>query len=268
MKLTAFLAAAAALVFVAVVVASGAGWNPFGVRWNFQNSGAFGDSFGVIGAMMASIAAIAAVAAYRTQSAELRAARARESTQQNSSDQRDFESTFFNLLQLIRDTVREVSVPDKYGLDPVSGKEALRRIYDFIGDEAFSPGKNASDSFKKFHTRFRDELAHYFRLVYHVLKFINESRVSEKRRYVGFFRATLTEGELGLIALNCMYGAGKRKLKPLVEEYALLHNISDWSASHWHMLDIIDVKAFGDRNIRRAVEKFDQSGKSEVDQLD
>lgn len=35
----------------------------------------------------------------------------------------------------------------------------------------------------------------------------------------------MSNSELVLLALNCAYGEGLKKFKPLVERYALLHNI-------------------------------------------
>lgn len=58
--------AALAIVWVAIVVFSGTGWNPSGYRWDFTNTAQLGDSFGVLSALMASIAAYFAFATYNT----------------------------------------------------------------------------------------------------------------------------------------------------------------------------------------------------------
>ena len=42
--------------WLVIIIASGAGWNPFRVPWNFTNTGGFGDSFGPLGALMAGMA--------------------------------------------------------------------------------------------------------------------------------------------------------------------------------------------------------------------
>jgi hypothetical protein len=68
--------------------------------------------------------------------------------------------------------------------------------------------------------------------------------------YVRLLRATLSNAEIVLIGLNCMYGGGQRKLKPLVEKYAVLHNISAGDARTWRFAASFDQSAFGDRDIK------------------
>lgn len=52
-----------------------------------------------------------------------------------------------------------------------------------------------------------------------------------------------------LIGLNCAYGEGKFKLAPLVEEYALLHNMSSDDARNYELSNILDKRSFGDRSV-------------------
>ena len=253
----AFTAVAFAFAAYSVfVILSGLGFDPIGLHWNFAVSGALGDSFGPLSTLMAAVAAISAIAAYFSQSAELREARARGNSQQESADKRDFESTFFNLLQLFRETVKEIDVLDQYGQNPVRGRDALKRILDDrIGGTRGSDSEDSS-IFKGIYDQYRDDLAHYFRLFYQVLRFIDESSVNNKMLYVRLLRATLSNAEIVLIALNCLHGGGKVKLKPLVERYALLQNISAGDAKSRRLIASFDHNAFGDRTFQDPDSEF------------
>ena len=72
-------------------------------------------------------------------------------------------------------------------------------------------------------------LSHYFRNLYHIVVFIDESKalktLSEKKKYINILRAQLSAPEINLLAWNCMtrYGAA---FKPLVERYKLLKNMN------------------------------------------
>jgi hypothetical protein len=82
--------------YIGIVVASGLGWNPLSQSWNFANTGAFGDSFGPLNALVATVAAIGAVAAYRAQREELERVKEAAPLERAEAAKRDFETTFFN----------------------------------------------------------------------------------------------------------------------------------------------------------------------------
>jgi len=70
-------------------------------------------------------------------------------------------------------------------------------------------------------------LGSYFRSLYRLIKFIDESNNTheEKYQYTSFVRAQLTDIELLWLFYNCTVGYGEEKFKPLVERYALLSNM-------------------------------------------
>ena len=57
-KVAAFGVAFLGIIWIGIIIGSGLGWNPFAARWDFSNTGAFGDSFGPLSAAMAAIAAV------------------------------------------------------------------------------------------------------------------------------------------------------------------------------------------------------------------
>ncbi|RJE71495.1 putative phage abortive infection protein [Reichenbachiella sp. MSK19-1] len=68
------------------------------------------------------------------------------------------------------------------------------------------------------------DLGHYFRNLYHIIKFIDQSDIENKKRYTNFVRAQLSSGELAIIFYNCLSDYGNKKFKPLIERYSLLKN--------------------------------------------
>ena len=249
---SATLALLAVFAAYAVYVAlAGLGFDPIGARWDFAVTGALGDSFGPLNTFMATAAALAAIAAYFTQRSELDRVRADSEAERTLAIKRDFETTFFNLLQLLRQTVKEIDVTimDINGPKSIYGRDALKEILDHqIGP---SKGADVDDGpiYRKVYARLQDDLGHYFRLFYQIVRFIDESSVADRMLYVRMLRATLSNTEIVFIALNCMFGGGQRKLKPLVEKYALLHNVSGGDAKSRRFMASFDQSAFGDRDM-------------------
>lgn len=236
------------LTFIFVVILSGLGWNPLGLNWNFTNTGAFGDSFGPLNSAMTAIAAVAAYLAYRSQAEELERIKIEAEADKQARVNRDFENTFFNLLQLFRDTVKEIQVEDRYNVSPKSGRDAIRQFLVEHVDRLAESGHNHRSAYKNSYLLFQDDLGHYFRIFYHILKLIEESNVVNKKRYSQILRSTLSEAEITLIALNCLHGGGKPKLSVLVEKYSMLHNISNSSYRKWGLETKFKKSAFGSRN--------------------
>ena len=98
--------------------------------------------------------------------------------------------------------------------------------------------------------RHQSNLSHYFRNLYHVIKFIAESQLDEKqkKRFASLARAQVSTHELTLLYYNCLADYGREKFKPLVEKYTLLESID-----HELLIDSTPAladyaaSAFGDR---------------------
>jgi hypothetical protein len=171
--------------------------------------------------------------------------------QQDSINRQNFENSFFQLLGLHREIVSELCI---IGLTrPTSsftpetrefhGKEcfqvfrqALRERYTspemkkflsgFLGKEI--PQKEILDStiqvYESLPAEHHQQLHHYFRNLYHVIKFVKDSPVENKRRYTSLVRAQLSSLELVLLFYNCLSPIGKG-FKPLIEEFGLLEHL-------------------------------------------
>jgi hypothetical protein len=97
----------------------------------------------------------------------------------------------------------------------------IGRIYYSIGQ-----GGTAEAAYETTYRLYRNDLGHYFRLLFNIVDFVDKWENEEKYFYLKTLRALLSEAELSIISLNCIYGEGREKFKPLIEKYALLNNIS------------------------------------------
>ena len=74
----------------------------------------------------------------------------------------------------------------------------------------------------------QEDLAHYFRTLYHLIKFVVLSDVvvayKDKRRYTSLVRAQLSAYELALLFYNGVNQYGE-DFKPWIEEFGLLEHL-------------------------------------------
>lgn len=89
---------------------------------------------------------------------------------------------------------------------------------------------------KDFYQVRQHELGHYFRNLYHIIKYVDKAEAlkgedadieyKNRRRYTSLVRAQLSVFELCLIFYNGLGSEGK-EFKQLIEKYGLLENLHD-----------------------------------------
>lgn len=230
----------ALVLWVGAIIASGAGWNPFSVAWNFTNSGAFGDSFGPLSAAMAAAAAIGAFLAWNEQRREVTRLRGNDDQAKYDLAINRDDQTFFNLVRMFQEIVSATDIqrsegPDKKGQDCFAF--ILTRVDTRMGH---GPELAYSGVFNKY----VNDLGHYFRILYNIIAFVDRSHLPDKYFYVKMVRSLLSNAEIALIGLNCTYGEGSEKFKPLVEKYALLKNLSPDLRAKYHFDALFSPDAF------------------------
>lgn len=167
----------------------------------------------------------------RVSSAELRRSAEALSEQNNSIKLQSFENRFFNMISLHHEIVNGIDLRVK-GEVTSSGRDCLRVFYERL-IRAFEPALRGDhlnykdgllSGYAEFYGKHAHELGHYFRDIYRILKFIEESDAPRKTEYSGILRAQLSNPELALLFYNGITVRGD-KLKPLVEKYALFENL-------------------------------------------
>jgi hypothetical protein len=139
----------------------------------------------------------------------------------------NFENTFFQLLRRHGDLASEVSTNDHIGRRAFDVLYKRLRYYYGNITNCEDINERAIISYEDFFSEYHYLLAHYFRVLYHVFKFIDTSQLSEddKSNYANIARAQLSSYELCLMFYNGICGEGKVGLKPLIEKYGLLKHL-------------------------------------------
>lgn len=203
--------------------------------------GTVGDSFGALNTLFSGLAFAGIIVSITLQSKELRNTRREMAEQkdqfviQNASLGRQvFESTFFQLLHLHNEIVDAISANNRIvaGAQIVFGRAAIGVFFEefvlrhhrvYFPDEP--DPKNVSEEYEMFHRLRHEQVGHYFRNIYQILKFVDCSSVGDKRFYTNLLRAQLSSNELSLLFYNCLSSIGDKKFKPLLERYAFLEHM-------------------------------------------
>jgi hypothetical protein len=161
----------------------------------------------------------------------------KEMIEQNKTlRQQRFENTFFQLLRNHQEIVNAIDL--RRGVNVTSqGRDCFRIFNDRFKDSVtgtlgdITGIAHTIKGYMAFYNANQADLGHYFRHMYRILKFIDDStEISdlEKYKYSSLLRALLSSYELVLIFYNGLGDHGKEKFKPLIEKYSFLKNL-DWS---------------------------------------
>lgn len=237
------------------------------------NPGEFGDMFGAVNALFTGLAFATLIYTawmqreeLALQREELAATRAELSGQReqmrlqsNTFAMQLFEGTFFELLRAQGQIVDSIDLKNKVG-DATEARDCFKVFYKrlsrhHIAHQFYPPEKDkvlatVRDTYKQFYIEHQAEIGHYFRHLYHIIKFVDESSVPNKRRYTSLVRAQLSSYEHVLLFYNCLSEHGFIKFKPLVEQYALLENMpkSLLLAPSVHTM-LFEARAYGEDGI-------------------
>ena len=170
-----------------------------------------------------------------------------------NSRQQNFETTFFQMLATHNRIVDSIDLVSEDG-KVTRGRDCfvvfyrrLRKSFNGRKDKQYVSNKEKMAlqfAYKEFWNDHQLELGHYFRFLYNVLRFINESGFSDGP-YIRLIRAQLSDQELLLIFYNCIVPGDGAKFKPLAEEFALLDNMPKIRVLSKDHLRMIGGAAFG-----------------------
>ena len=214
---------------------------------NDPERGTFGDMFGAVNALFSGLAFIGVIFAILLQSKELKLQRkelgfTREElkgqklqlkAQNKTLEKRNFENTFFELLRLHNEITNSIDLVDKTGI-VTRGRDCFkvfhnrlkktwgRNIAQYQGsDEA----ERINNTYLGFYNEYQSEIGHYFRSLYNIVKFVDNSDVENKRLYTNLIRAQLSSYELTLLFYNTLSDMGREKFMPLIIKYSLLKTL-------------------------------------------
>jgi len=230
-----------AIIILLVVGSCSATWY-FLVDVNTR--GTFGDMFGVTNAFFSGLAFGGVIYAIILQRRELQLQReelkdTREvltgqkqqlEAQNTTLKKQNFENTFFQLLRLHNEIASSVEfVKSSYN---VKGKKSFFRLYDDytnyyrqLGVDGLDNMDRINSSYLAFNGTWQSETGHYFRNLYAIVKFIENSEVGDIELYINLIRVQLTDNELLLLFYHSLSDIDGQRLIPLIEKYALLKSL-------------------------------------------
>jgi hypothetical protein len=150
--------------------------------------------------------------------------------------QQKFENAFFQLLGLFNNISDSIDIT--HNDKTYTGRDCFKVLYDLLKStcrkEKIESGTNGPITFDElmngyssFYKLNMSDLSHYFRTIYHIFKFIDNSEIDNKETYTSLVRSQLSSYEQILIFYNCLHINGVQKFKPLLEKYKVFKNIDD-----------------------------------------
>jgi len=192
---------------------------------------------------------------FELQRQELTQTREVFSEQSKTLKLQQFESTFFNMLNLHHQIVNAIDIV-KTDFEYVEGsflsftdntkkiertlnaRDCFAYFYSEYQDyyqtnakeyekerEGGKENELINKSYTKFYNHYQSDLGHYFRNLYNILKFIDKKNPGDKYFYSNLLRAQLSPYELIMLFYNSLSQFGEEKFKPLMEEFHFLQNI-------------------------------------------
>ncbi|MEZ9741556.1 putative phage abortive infection protein [Vibrio splendidus] len=222
---------------------------------SINKSGVFGDSFGALTSIFSGLAFAGVVWTIVSQREELKVTR-------DELKNQGFENAFFQMLKLHNQIINEIDLVNtrkQEGVVRTAGRDCfvtfVKRFYEYYNvlNEKNYTLKSETDRLYDSYSSFWDdnghELAHYFRFLYNIFKFIDESNIENKKFYSRLVRAQLSDQELILIYYNS-FGPYGKKFQHYIETFQLMDNLQKSYVIHEsHMTLISDKVKFCDPDV-------------------
>lgn len=169
--------------------------------------------------------------------------------QSNSIKLQNFENTFFNLLSLHNDIVKNIhynkylafitlkdrtkirfqEIDSRPNTEYIEGREALKDIVqkiDTLCKQESSKTRVFNGIYDSCHNASQAYIGHYFGNIYQILKFIStDKNTSDKKKYANLFRAQFSSSELKLLFYHCCGDIGIKKFKEYIEEFNFFEHL-------------------------------------------
>ena len=215
-----------------------------GISKDTADWGTFGDYIGgIIGTILSFFSIVLIYATYKNQV--------------ENSRLQQFETTFFNLLQNQREILKsikgyiETSSIVSRGEKASGYKEAseyiktisylINKCFDgatgrFVDDEHRTDTtvlenkehfyERVNRSYKKIYKDKEAELGHYFRHLYHIFKYVDESKIENRKKYIDIIQAQMSDNELHVTFYNGISEYGNKRFLPILNKYHFFENLT------------------------------------------
>ncbi len=131
------------------------------------------------------------------------------------------------------------------------GRECFIPLFRIYKDEYYSKNEYSiindkiDNSFESFFEKYQETLGNYFRNLYNIFKFIDNSDIpfENKQLYTRLIRAQLSNYELLLLFYNCLSKNGE-KFKVYANRYNLFNNLNQSKLLDKTHIELYERKAF------------------------
>lgn len=217
------------------------------------NTGIIGDSYGTLNALFSALGFGIVIVSLFEQQKRLRDQQKELDTNKSLMNKQMFENSFFKMLEMHNNIVKDMDIIIK-GKIAYAGRDCFRFFRTrFIKSHSAAKSKLPSKdeliiinaAYITFYNRYQSDLGHYFRNIYNIIKFVDNSHVSDKEMYVNYIRAQLSSHELVMLFYNCLSMYGCERFKPYVQDYEFLENMDFSLLIDFSHTDLYQKKAFG-----------------------
>lgn len=219
--------------------------------------GAVGSLWALAGLMFIYVAFLGQKQQLLLQREEMEGQETQFQLQQDSIKRQNFESAFFQLLNLHGQNISqmrqlktnsqtsEVYVQHEGRSCFVKWFAEMQNVYSASrpSEDQRKSLQHSVDCYIKFYDSRQANLAHYFRTLYHVFKFVEDSDIEDKRRYTSLVRAQLSAAELLLLFYNGISPHGE-KFMPIIVKFGLFEHLNRSLLLHQSHESFYDTKAF------------------------
>ncbi|EIN6343186.1 putative phage abortive infection protein [Vibrio vulnificus] len=149
-----------------------------------------------------------------------------------------FENTFFNMLTLQNDILNNISFNNdtispliNMHEESTNARAAFSSILRWIRDDDVEVEGECQSlkHYNEFQVTANQVVGHYFRNLYQIIKFIDESELveKEKQKYARMLRAQLSSDEIALLFFNCLSSkVDNGQFRCFVIEYRMLEHLT------------------------------------------
>ncbi|MDK1234414.1 putative phage abortive infection protein [Cronobacter turicensis] len=231
-----------------------------------EEKGGFGDSWGAFTSIFSALGFCGVLWTIKLQMDATKKIEKDSRNRFESEKLRDFENSFFNMLTILQTIIKDMNVPAGRNTISREGRAVFTYHYrrfkvyceteyeieeiKHINDKEFSLQTDiylCAERFQKYFKRRSSNFSHYYRYLYNLFKFIDESSIddSSKKKYANILRAQISNYELMMLYYNGISKHGL-KFRSYIEEYSLFDNLPvDRLISDVHVL-FYDAKAWGE----------------------
>ena len=168
-----------------------------------------------------------------------------------SMKSQEFENSFYGLIRAYGDLVAELDISKRgSGHKLCEGRDCFTFFYRSF-NKSYRKKLAKHDeptalfyAYKDLWNKHSNDLGHYFRLVYNILRFLDEAKGLCEARHVRIFRAHLSNSELLIIYYNCLSADGARLVR-YAEKFALFDNLPTLRLLNSSHMALVPKACFG-----------------------